>query len=91
VKLLFAWVVSDVASPMGVVVLAALDSTLFVPLPWGIDATVVMVAARAGWFWRAVPLLVAGGSLHPGPGVREDEERDHRHMPSLRNRRPVSS
>ena len=38
--------VTFLASPVGVVVLAALDSTIFVSLPFGIDAAVIILAAR---------------------------------------------
>jgi len=56
-------IVALVASPIGVFVLAALDSTLFVSSPLGIDAAVVMLAARARAFWWVVPLLASAGSL----------------------------
>lgn len=51
------------ASPAGVFVLAALDSTLFFSWPFGIDAVVILLAARmhsAAWI---VPLLATAGSL----------------------------
>jgi len=51
------------ASPAGVVVLAALDSTLFFSLPFGIDAAVIILAARLGAWWWLVMLLATGGSL----------------------------
>ena len=43
------------ASPGGVVILAALDSTLFFSLPFGIDAAVVLLAARDHAFAWVVP------------------------------------
>ena len=42
------WIIALCASPAGVVVLAALDSTLFFSLPFGIDAAVIILAARLG-------------------------------------------
>jgi membrane protein YqaA with SNARE-associated domain len=50
-------------SPAGVVVLAALDSTVFFSLPFGIDAAVVVVAARDSALAWAVPLLATAGSI----------------------------
>jgi membrane protein YqaA with SNARE-associated domain len=58
------WLVGLLASPIGVVVLGALDSTLFFSLPFGIDAAVIILAARLdpllAW---SVPLLATGGSI----------------------------
>jgi membrane protein YqaA with SNARE-associated domain len=51
------------ASPLGVAVLAALDSTVFVSLPFGIDAAVIILAARLGERWWIVPLLATLGSV----------------------------
>jgi membrane protein YqaA with SNARE-associated domain len=51
------------ASPAGVVVLAALDSTLFFSLPFGIDAAVIILAARLRGLWWIVPLLATAGSV----------------------------
>jgi membrane protein YqaA with SNARE-associated domain len=51
------------ASPAGVVVLAALDSTLFFSLPFGIDAAVIILAARLRGLWWVVPLLATAGSV----------------------------
>jgi membrane protein YqaA with SNARE-associated domain len=45
-----------------VFVLAALDSSLFFSLPFGIDAVVIIVAARRQSAWM-VPLLAAAGSV----------------------------
>ena len=47
----------------GVVALAALDSTFFFTLPLGIDAVVVILAARRGMYFWLTPLLATGGSL----------------------------
>ena len=51
------------ASPAGVLVLAALDSTLFFSLPFGIDASVIILAARLGRLWWIVPFLATAGSV----------------------------
>src|SRR4030088_1475045 len=51
------------ATPAGVVILAALDSTLFFSLPFGIDAAVIILAARLRALAWVVPLLATGGSL----------------------------
>jgi len=57
------WIIGLCASPLGVVVLGALDSTLFFNLPFGIDASVVLLAARVRDWWWVVPLLATGGSV----------------------------
>jgi membrane protein YqaA with SNARE-associated domain len=57
------WIITLFASPVGVVILAALDSTLFFSLPLGIDAAVVILAARLGDTWWIVPLLATMGSV----------------------------
>jgi membrane protein YqaA with SNARE-associated domain len=57
------WVIALCASPLGVVVLAALDSTLFFSLPFGIDAAVVLLSARLHALAWMVPLLATLGSL----------------------------
>jgi len=69
------WVLGLFLSPLGVVVLAALDSTLFFSLPLGIDAVVVMLAARMKALAWIVPLLatvggVAGAALTFWMGVK---------------------
>src|SRR5882672_6384456 len=51
------------ASPAGVIVLAALDSTLFFSLPFGIDAAVIILAAQLRTFAWIVPLLATAGSV----------------------------
>ena len=55
--------VTLLASPVGVVVLAALDSTVFISLPFGIDAAVIILAARLRAFWWVAPLLATLGSV----------------------------
>jgi membrane protein YqaA with SNARE-associated domain len=57
------WIVTLFASPISIVVLAALDSTLFFSLPFGIDAAVIILAARLREHWWVVPLLASFGSL----------------------------
>jgi membrane protein YqaA with SNARE-associated domain len=57
------WIVILCASPAGVIVLAALDSTLFVSLPFGIDAAVVLLAARLKGTWWIVPPIATAGSV----------------------------
>ncbi len=57
------WLIAVFVSPIGVVVLAALDSTLFFSLPFGIDAAVIILAARLHGYAWIVPLLATGGSI----------------------------
>jgi membrane protein YqaA with SNARE-associated domain len=57
------WILGVFASPVGVFVLGALDSTLFFSLPFGIDAAVIILAARSRDLWWLVPLLATSGSL----------------------------
>jgi membrane protein YqaA with SNARE-associated domain len=63
VRSLSAWIIGLVASPSGIVVLALLDSTILFSLPGGIDAAVVVVAARRHTSFWAVGLLATAGSL----------------------------
>ena len=56
------WIIALFVSPAGVFVLAALDSTVFLSLPFGIDAAVILLSARmraAAWL---VPLLATAGA-----------------------------
>jgi membrane protein YqaA with SNARE-associated domain len=83
------WIIALCASPAGVVVLAALDSTLFFSLPFGIDAAVVLLAARMGPRAWVVPLLatagsVAGAALTFWMGVKIGEKGLDRYMPPRR-------
>jgi membrane protein YqaA with SNARE-associated domain len=57
------WIIALCASPLGVVVLGALDSTLFFSLPFGIDAAVIILAARLRTLWWVAPLLATAGSI----------------------------
>ena len=57
------WIITLFASPLGVIVLAALDSTLFFSLPFGIDAAVVLLSARLHATAWIVPVLASAGSV----------------------------
>jgi membrane protein YqaA with SNARE-associated domain len=60
-KSLSTWILGFVASPIGVAVLAALDSTIFVSIPGGLDAVVVLLASRgAAWVWLTPSLALVG-------------------------------
>src|SRR5262245_58306980 len=56
-------IISLFASPVGIVILAALDSTLFFSLAFGIDATVIILSAHLGRTSWVVPLLATAGSV----------------------------
>jgi membrane protein YqaA with SNARE-associated domain len=62
-RALSKWLIAVCATPLGVVVLAALDSTLFFSLPFGIDASVIILAARLHALWWIVPLLATAGAM----------------------------
>ena len=77
------WAIAVFANPIGIVVLAALDSTLFFSLPFGIDAVVIILAAQLREMWWMVPLLaslgsVAGAALTFWMGVKIGEKGLHR-------------
>jgi membrane protein YqaA with SNARE-associated domain len=57
------WVLNTFASPVGIVVLTALDATLFVSLPFGIDVVVIILAARSDTLTWIVPCLATAGSV----------------------------
>jgi len=57
------WIFRLFLSPAGVTVLAALDSTLFFSLPFGIDAAVIILAARNRDVAWTIPLLAVAGSV----------------------------
>ena len=83
------WVLGLFASPLGIVALAFLDSTLFFSLPFGIDAVVIILAARERQLWWAVPLLatagsVAGAALTFWMGAKIGEKGLERHVPPKR-------
>ena len=56
-------IIALMASPIGIVVLAALDSTIFFSLPGGIDAAVVVLVVRRPAMWWMVPLMATAGSV----------------------------
>jgi len=57
------WVLATFTTPLGVFVLAALDSTVFFSVPFGIDAAVIILAARNQAIVWLVPILAAVGSM----------------------------
>jgi membrane protein YqaA with SNARE-associated domain len=63
VRSLTRWIIGLFVSPAGVVALAALDSTMFFSLPFGIDAAVIILAARLRGLAWTVPFLATGGSV----------------------------
>jgi membrane protein YqaA with SNARE-associated domain len=62
VRSLSHWVIGTFASPAGIFVLAVLDSTLFFSLPFGIDAAVIILAARGDTLAWVVPVIATAGS-----------------------------
>jgi len=83
------WILGLFSSPIGVVALAFLDSTLFFSLPFGIDAAVIILAARLESLWWIVPLLattgsVAGAALTFWMGVKIGEQGLERYVPPKR-------
>ncbi|PWT85539.1 MAG: hypothetical protein C5B57_02750 [Blastocatellia bacterium] len=57
------WVIGLFATPVGLVALATLDSTLFFSAPFGIDAAVIIVSARNRDLAWTVPILATAGSF----------------------------
>jgi len=57
------WMIALFASPIGVTLLGALDSTPFFTMPFGIDAAVILLAARHHTFAWIVPVLATIGSI----------------------------
>ena len=85
------WIFPLFLSPVGVVVLAALDSTLFFSLPFGIDAAVVILSARDhDLAWIIVLLAImgsgAGAALTFWMGVVIGEKGLERYIPPKRLR-----
>jgi membrane protein YqaA with SNARE-associated domain len=83
------WLLGLFSSPLGVVALAFLDSTLFFSFPFGIDAAVIILAARLRTLWWIVPLLatagtVAGAALTFWMGVKVGEQGLERYVPPKR-------
>jgi membrane protein YqaA with SNARE-associated domain len=62
-KAITVWVLRTFASPVGVFILALLDSTVFFSLPFGIDGAVIVLAARNDVLAWTVPLLATSGSI----------------------------
>jgi membrane protein YqaA with SNARE-associated domain len=60
---LTSWIVGLVASPAGILLLGALDSTIFNWFPLGIDSAVILVSARGGRLAWIAPLLATAGSV----------------------------
>jgi membrane protein YqaA with SNARE-associated domain len=63
VRALSGWIVAFIASPIGIIALAALDSTIFFAFPGGIDTAVVVLAAQGGPFPWIAALLATVGSV----------------------------
>jgi membrane protein YqaA with SNARE-associated domain len=83
------WFITLCATPAGVVILAALDSTIFFSLPFGIDAAVIILAARLKGLWWTAPLLatlgsVGGAALTFWMGVKIGEKGLDRYVPPRR-------
>jgi len=57
------WVLTTFTTPLGVFVLAALDSTVFFSVPFGIDGAVIILAARSEAAAWLVPLVATVGSM----------------------------
>jgi membrane protein YqaA with SNARE-associated domain len=88
-RALTRWVLTLFASPIGIVVLAALDSTLFFNLPLGIDAAVIILAAQMRELAWIVPLLATGGSVAGAwltfwMGAKIGEKGLNRYLPTKR-------
>jgi membrane protein YqaA with SNARE-associated domain len=62
-RTLTQWVLATFTSPVGILILAALDSTLFFWLPFGVDAATIVFAMRGVAPWWAVALLTTAGSI----------------------------
>jgi len=57
------WLLAVFATPLGIFVLAALDSTMFFFFPLGIDAVVIIVSARMSSRAWMIPILATAGSV----------------------------
>jgi membrane protein YqaA with SNARE-associated domain len=62
-RTLTQWVLATFTSPVGILLLAAIDSTLFFWLPFGVDAATIVFAMRGVAPWWAVALLTTAGSI----------------------------
>jgi membrane protein YqaA with SNARE-associated domain len=66
-RTLTQWVLTTFTNPAGILILSALDSTLFFWLPFGVDAATVVFSMRGIAPWWAVALLATGGSIAGAP------------------------
>jgi len=57
------WLLALFATPLGIFVLATLDSTMFFFFPLGIDAVVIIVSARMSSRAWMIPILATAGSV----------------------------
>jgi membrane protein YqaA with SNARE-associated domain len=83
------WFIALFTTPFGVVILGALDSTVFFALPFGIDGAVILLAAQLGRNAWIVPLLatlgsLAGAALTFWMGYQIGEHGLERHVPAQR-------
>jgi membrane protein YqaA with SNARE-associated domain len=83
------WILGLFLSPIGVTVLAALDSTLFFSFPLGIDTVVVILSARNRDLAWTIALLaiagsVAGAALTFWMGAKIGEKGIDRYIPPKR-------
>ncbi len=62
-RALSGWIVAFIASPVGIVALAALDSTIFFAFPGGVDTAVVVLAAQGRAYPWIAALLATIGSV----------------------------
>jgi membrane protein YqaA with SNARE-associated domain len=88
-RALTRWLLSVFASPAGVFALAALDSTTFFWFPLGIDAAVIVLAARGGRSPWIAPLVATAGSIGGASltfwmGRKIGEKGLDRHIPEKR-------
>jgi membrane protein YqaA with SNARE-associated domain len=86
------WIFGLFLSPVGVMLLAALDSTLFFSLPFGIDAAIIVLSARNHDRALLVALLaivgsVGGAALTFWMGVKIGEKGLERYIPPKRLKR----
>ena len=86
------WIIGLFVSPVGILILAALDSTIFFSWPFGIDAAVIILSARMRTLAWIVPLLAtagatAGAALTFWMGVKIGEKGLDRYASPARLRR----
>jgi len=83
------WILGLFTSPTGIVILAALDSTVFFNLPLGIDAVVIILAAQLrhmAWIAALLATLgsIGGAALTFWMGVKIGEKGLDRWAPAAR-------